>query len=71
MCAVTFWLLLVFHGKAKLLAVSIALAAWVEINKVGRCGLNMWVKYYYILQPLKIVPNYLKKNVVVIEVARF
>lgn len=32
MCAVTFRLLLVSNGKAKLLAVSVVLTAWIEIN---------------------------------------
>lgn len=59
MCAGTFRLLLVWDGKAKLLAASVVLAAWIETNMVGRCGLDMRVKHYDILQPFEVVSNYL------------
>lgn len=62
MCAVTFRLLLVFNSEAKLLAVSVVLTARIEINLAGYCGLDVRIKYYDVLQPFEVVPNYLKKQ---------
>lgn len=59
MCTATFWFLLAWYGEAELLAAAIIFLTWVEANLVGRCGLDMSVKYGDIHQPIKIVTNYL------------
>lgn len=59
MCTATFWFLLAWHGEAELLAASVIFVTWVKANLVGRCRLDMSVKYSYIHQPIKIVSNYL------------
>lgn len=59
MCTTTFWFLLAWHGEAELLAASVIFLTWVKANLVGRCRLDMRVKYSDIHQPIKIVSNYL------------
>lgn len=59
MCTATFRLLLVWNGKAELLAAPIVFMAGVEAYLVGRCGLNMRVKDGDIHQAIKIVSDYL------------
>lgn len=59
MCATTFWFLLVRYGEAELLAASVIFLTWVEAHLVGRCRLDMSVKYRDIYHPVKTVSNYL------------
>ena len=57
MCTTTFWSVLVWHGKAELLAASIVFQTWVKAHLVGRCRLDVSVKDGDIRQPVKIVSN--------------
>lgn len=53
----TFWVLLIRHGEAKLLAPAIIFMARVKPNQVGRYGLDVRVKYNDILRPIQIASN--------------
>lgn len=59
MCTSTFWFLLVWNGKAELLAPSVIFVARVKAHLVGRCRLDMSVKDSDVQQPTKTVSNYL------------
>lgn len=59
MSAATFRFLLIWNGKAELLAASVVFLAWVEADLIGRCGLNMRVKDGDIHHSIKGVPDYL------------
>lgn len=58
-CAATFWLLLARNGEAELLAASVIFFTWVEAHLVGRCWLDMSVKYSDIHYLIKIVSKHL------------
>lgn len=51
--------LLVWNGKAELLAASIVFVAWVKSYQVGRCRLDMCVKDGDVHQLIEIVSDYL------------
>ena len=55
MCAATLWFLLAWDGEAELLAASIIFLTWVKTDLVGRCGLDMSIKYGDVHHPVKTV----------------